>query len=365
MRHRLRSLHRALSLAFLIFWLVQAASGTFLLFHREIDAAAFSDAADAPPDLDAIDARIEALQSDGRVTGLFSVTGYSTIYDAHLESPAGDAEVVRIDGSARILQRRPLEGGIYLAANRLHRNLLAGAAGAWLLSVSGLLLVSNLVLGLKLAWPAGGQWRKALLPPRAKAAPARLYGWHRALGLWLAPLALVTLTCGVALQFERGLSRLIGAGGDSPPITAPAAAASRTSPMAAVRAALEAYPGAAFTGLQIPAPKRSLYTVFLRQPGELEQAYGATRVFVHAADAAVVGAYDPLRAPWPDRLMSLLYPVHTGQAGGVSGRILVLVLAIWLMTMIALGVSLWRTRRSARRPVSSARSKERTCTAEP
>ena len=365
MRQRLRSLHRAVSLAFLLFWLIQAVSGAFLVFHREIDAAAFSGAADAPLDLDAIDARIAALEAEGRVSGLFAVTGYSRLYDVHVERPSGDVEVVRIDGAGRVLQRRPLEGGIYLAINRLHRNLLAGPAGAWLLSVSGVLLVSNLLLGLKLAWPAGGQWRKAMFPPRARAAPARLYGWHRALGLWLVPLALVTLTCGVALHFERGLSQLIGASGDSPPPGGSAAVTVRNSPMTAVQAALDVYPGAVFTGVQIPAPQRALYTVFLRQPAEPGQAHGATRVFVHAGDATVAGAYDPLRARWPDRLLSLLYPVHTGQAGGVPGRIVVLALAIWLVTMIVLGVSLWSARRGPRPAGSRARKEERTCTGEP
>src|SRR3546814_1895563 len=65
----------------------------------------------------------------------------------------------------------------------LHPDLL-GAWGSWIVSISGLLLCSNLLLGLIAAWPRRGTWRTALLPIRKGPAAARLYSWHRAVGLW-------------------------------------------------------------------------------------------------------------------------------------------------------------------------------------
>jgi hypothetical protein len=44
-----------------------------------------------------------------------------------------------------------------------------------------------------------------------------------------------------------------------------------------------------------------------------------------------------------------LYPIHTGEAGGVIGRIVSLSVGCWLATMLALGISLWRRTRAPRR----------------
>src|SRR3546814_18672476 len=63
----------------------------------------------------------------------------------------------------------------------LHHDLL-GAWGSWIVSISGLLLCSNLLLGLIAAWPRRGTWRTALLPIRKGPAAARLRSDERRVG---------------------------------------------------------------------------------------------------------------------------------------------------------------------------------------
>jgi uncharacterized iron-regulated membrane protein len=43
------------------------------------------------------------------------------------------------------------------------------------------------------------------------------------------------------------------------------------------------------------------------------------------------------------------YPVHTGEAGGIIGRIVSLSVGCWLATMLVLGISLWWRRGAQRR----------------
>lgn len=353
MQKQLRAVHRVVSLAFVVFWIIQALSGAFLVFHREID-----DLANSGPtrqlDPDALGERLERLKeahSGAVVTSVFLTSRLGSHYDATVEDEnIGTTEIIRLNGSGDVLLQRQLdapvlEGGLYRAANRLHRTLLAGEVGAWIVGISGFLLLTNLLLGLKLAWPAARQWKKTLLPKRARSKAANLYGLHRALGLWAAPLALVTVACGVLLAFERGTETLVGAAQVRPPkITEPAAAAP-VGPSVAIQAALERYPEADFSGMILPFGSRQVYQVHLRQEGEPPQTHGATRVYVSANTGRVIGIYDPAEASPGNQFMAFLFPLHTGQIGGIAGRLVVLSLGIWLLTMIALGLSLWWARR--------------------
>ncbi len=359
---RLRSIHRWVGVVCLLFWFVQAASGAFLVFHREIDGWHLA-GNDHPLVATTLDERIATIAAErgADVTSIFSSTGYSNQFDAHLEDDAtGAVTVVRINGQGRILRERALEapvweGGLYLAANRFHRHLLAGPVGAWIVGLSGIVLLSNIVVGLTLAWPARSRWRGALIPRRTRSTLAALYTWHRALGLWIAPLALVTISCGVLLAFEDGTARVLGAT-NKMPADYRRSAETFISTAQAVEEAKRHYPGATFTGVTMPSAARPLYSVFLRQRSEPNQAYGATRVFVTAADGKMIGTFDPLRAPIADRFMSVLFPLHTGQIGGWPGRIVALAIGLWVIGMLTLGVGLgWlRHRQANRRSVPNA-----------
>lgn len=349
----LRRIHRAISLAFLLFWTLQAGSGVFLVFHREIDDWTLASTGDRPLDLDVLGRRVQTLEAErnAAATSIFSSTGYSNRYDVQLEEVGtGTTSTARVDGHGRLLRERAfdvplLQGGIYLAANRLHRHLLVGAAGAWIVGISGIVLLSNLLIGLKLAWPGRAQWRKALFPRRARSPSAAVYGWHRALGLWVAPLALVTMGCGVLLAFEDGTARLLGAAGDGRPRWKATSNGAPIAPAQAAKVALDRYPGAEFTGLRMPYSGQRPYTVFLRQRGEADRPEGATRVFLDARSGQIAGSFDPLNAGAADRFMGVLEPIHTGHVGGYPGRAAVFAIGLWLVSMLCLGGALWWLRR--------------------
>src|SRR5262249_43066181 len=154
----------------------------------------------------------------------------------------------RVDGAGRILRERPLDHdfantGLIQAAVILHQSLFAGDTGRSLIGLSGLLLLTNLGLGLKLAWPANGQWRRALTPIRARSSMATIYSWHRALGLWLTLPASVLITAGVLLAFDSSIEHWLHADLDPPELAAAPALTSQTiSPAQALTTALQRYP---------------------------------------------------------------------------------------------------------------------------
>ena len=183
--------HRWISLGCLAFWFVQALTGVLIVFHWEIDDALVPGGA-TRVDLAAIESRIASLES-GRagatVGSLWETGGKPGRFDLYLDAPEGSS-VVLIDGTGSELRERSddeifADGGWVNSLVVIHHNLMGGDTGSWIVGLSGLVLLSNIALGLILAWPRRGQWRRVLFPRQVKAGTASAsYTWHRTLGLW-------------------------------------------------------------------------------------------------------------------------------------------------------------------------------------
>jgi len=347
-RRSILAVHRWLSLGAAVFWLLQAISGILIVFHWETRDRSLSDIHRAT-DLAAIERRIDALAPAGsgeKVTTIWTSGGLADRYAIYLEDRQGESRTVRIAGDGTILDAPDGNADAIMSfLVGLHHDLL-GSWGSWIVAISGLLLCSNIVLGLVAAWPKRGTWRRALTPPSRGPAAARLYGWHRAIGLWAAIPALAIAATGTAMKFEESLGKLVGA----VPVELPAIAPTREPVGFAVAAgaALGAIPGSTLTQAAWPADDDATYRFRLHAPGEIRRAYGDSIVLVDANDGQVRGTF-PIDEGAPARaFMSALFPIHTGEAGGLAGRLLSVAIGLWLATMIVLGFRLWLRRRKAR-----------------
>ena len=365
MNAALRTIHRRLSLAVAVFWLIQAATGVLSTFHWELDDLA-APSLDRPTDIVAIGQRLEALEAADprtRVSSIWATAGLPNRYDVTLSGDgSGASTAVLIAGDGAVLRVRSSDmwlanGGIFETIVGLHHNLLAGDLGGWIVGLSGILLLTNLLIGLKMAWPARGTWRRALRPARKGAPAARAYAWHRAVGLWAAIPAVVLVLCGTLLVFEHGVGEAIGAEAVAPNLSADAAAPPRpTSPGEALAIALARYPESSFAGMQLPDGDDAWYRIRTRQLGEIRRVYGTTVIYVSARTGRVLGDFSAFEAPPARRFIELLYPVHTGEAGGLAGRLAVTAIGVWLLTMIVLGLRLWLARRQGARRAAAGRA---------
>jgi uncharacterized iron-regulated membrane protein len=331
--------HRWMGVIAATLWLLQAATGIFAVFHWEIDDAITRGAHQAT-DLRAIEQRVRGFVPQS----MWSTAGAPDRYDVFV---AG--QVMRIDGAGHVLRIRRddekfADGGFVETLVVLHQSLLAGNRGRWIIGTSGLLLFTNFILGIVAAWPRAGQWKRALKPLTAGSRVATLYSWHRAAGLWLAIPALCVVTAGVLLAFDNVTEFLLRPGPVEPPAQ-PSTAAARIGMAEATEAALARYPGAAVSGIGFPSPENAMWTITLKQRGELQRAYGKTRVSVSAIDGRIIADFNALTASPSRRFLNNLFPFHTGEMAGMPGRIAVFAIGVWLITMISLGLALWWTLR--------------------
>lgn len=354
MRSALRRLHRWLAIGCALLWLSQAVTGLLMVYRWELDDAAIR-APVTPLDLAALGGQIEALERRTpdplKVDSLWVTGGVEGRFDLFVHDREGRQQVLRVDGAGRLLRTRPdgstfLRDGLIPVAADLHQTLLAGETGHVIVGVSGLILLSAIVMGATLAWPRRRQARAALLPTGVRPGAARRYAWHRAVGLWLALPAFALVAVGVTLVFYDPVERWLGEDAAAEQLqSVPAFAGTPVAPAQAISTALRRFPGATLSGVSFPGPDQSWYQVRMRQPAEWRRVFGTTTVYVAATDGRVLLTQDPLHASMGRRFLDNLYPVHTGEAGGIVGRLVTLAVGAWLLAMLVLGLGLWWIRR--------------------
>ncbi|RAK60214.1 hypothetical protein DJ021_10580 [Phenylobacterium hankyongense] len=353
----LRSTHRRLGLLLAGLWALQAITGVMLVFHWEIDDWTVAGPARAlqPAAFERSLVAIEAAHPGRSVSAVYGSAGRPDRYDVILDGAGGHNDVLRLDGGGEVLRMRPsnydpVHMGVFQVATYLHQTLFAHQRGTWFIGLSGLVLLIDVLIGVKLAWPVGGRWAAALLPrPRADAR-AIAFAWHRAAGLWLALPATLLFAAGVLLAFEDPLAGWFD-DARPPPTAASAASEPALGPVTFATAAHVAsarYPGAALWAVEWPKADAPWYKVELRQAGEPRRAAGVTSVYVSSRSGRVLADYDAFRTPLKTRVWDALYAVHTGEIAGVAGRVLALVVGASLFCLTLLGVTLWWVRRRGR-----------------
>ncbi len=356
MRATLRRLHRYLALACALLWLSQAVTGLLMAYRWELDDA-FLDAPAVPVDLAALDARIAAIAHGTparTVTQLWATGAVDGRLDLFADDAAGRTDIIRVDGAGHVLRTRP-DGhdyahiGLIPFAASVHQTLFAGDIGHVVVGVSGVVLLSGIVMGAVIAWPRKGQYRAVMWPRGARPGAARRYAWHRALGLCLALPAVVVIVVGVLQVFYDPIERWLGEAGPPPELQSVAEfSGTPVAPSLAIETALQRFPGASLSGAAFPGDGQPWYRIRVLQPGEWRRVYGTSTVFVAAADGRILRVEDPLNASAGRRFLDNLYPVHTGEAGGFVGRLLTFSVAAWLLAMLVLGLGLWWIRRARR-----------------
>lgn len=343
-------LHRWLGLGAAAIWLVQAITGILLTFHFEVEDAMLS-ARQVPTDPAAIERRIETLANAGgkaKVDWIWTTAGLPGRYIILHDDAGGVSRKAYIDGAGSILRNDAADDYSFLGLMReIHLTLVAGTVGHWILAVSGVLLFTNLVFGLTVAWPKRGEWRHALRPRGRRGSTAGFHSWHRALGLWAGLPALVIVGTGSLILFEHEIRDLVGA--EEVSLPANPATGTPVGFAAASRAAVAAIPGSRFVGTTMPSTEDASYHAWVRAPGELYRGgYGGSLVIVDANNGTIRGAWPATEADAAQAFVASFYPLHTGESLGLAGRILSLATGLWLIVTVLLGLFLWWRRRARR-----------------
>lgn len=249
------------------------------------------------------------------------------------------------DSEAVSLDRRHLLDLLY----GLHTELLAGEVGAWLAGLVAIAWLIDHALAAPLAFPRARNWRSAFGIAGRGGSLRRLFDWHRAKGVWLWLATFVLAITSVTLIFPEGsrhaasaFSPVSGRLHETMPEVVPP-----TAPIGLDRAvSIVAGQGKRIHSLR-PFPHAGVYAVRSYHPRDPD-SQGRLWTYVRMSDGLMAGERHDMGDSAGDAFFGWQYALHSGQAGGLAGRMLVALLGLLTALLCYSGVRLFVLRATGR-----------------
>ncbi len=235
----------------------------------------------------------------------------------------------------------------------VHRYLFAGEIGKFVMGLAGLALFLIGALGVALWWPKatwaalvksfaiGGHWTSLKFH----------FSFHRSAGMAAAPVLLMLGFSGMYFNLPDWIRPVVAQVATVTPLDKLKNSSSHGVPIgveAAVAAAQAVNPAGRISRVALPADRKTPYEIRMRQPGEVRQGDGSTRITVDAYSSKLLRVRDPLTAPGGDTFLNWLFPLHTGEAFGVAGRVIITVAGLAPLAFMVTGLVLWLGRRKVK-----------------
>ncbi|WP_426337531.1 PepSY-associated TM helix domain-containing protein [Pseudoduganella sp. R-31] len=389
LRARLRDIHLYVSLVFGAIFVIAGLTGVVIAWTHELDGAlnpgllhsrgaeGKADAAPSPAQAQAAVDRLAEAPGYGKPTMLMLPYEADDVYVAWYRKPNKDKGSFDTDVSRQVmldrytldilgernygefgLSRELLMPTLFL----LHRYMFAGDVGKTVIGIAGLLLTITSLLGFALWWPKHtlASLRKALAVRGAVTSRQFNYSFHRSAGFFMTPVLAVLGFTGLAMNLPDWVRPVVGAVAtlehNGKVANGPDQGRKPINVAAAMEIAQQRVPQGRLSRVSLGSAKAP-YEIRLRQPGEIREGDGSTRVSVDAFSGAVLRVRDPLNAASGDTFMNWQFPLHTGEAFGMAGRVLVSFSGLAPLAFMITGLVLWLGRRAMHRKARAAAAK--------
>ncbi|MGJ0483335.1 MAG: PepSY-associated TM helix domain-containing protein [Methylomicrobium sp.] len=233
----------------------------------------------------------------------------------------------------------------------LHSHLLLGLTGRNVVGALGLLLIFSASSGLYLWWPGVKGLRKALTIRRQSGMLRFATDLHRMTGM-ISAVAILTLAgTGFLLCYPKILERVTGADGMSHGETNGtilSTAVPNDHPVgleAAEFIARAPFPKAELRRISTPVGDSGVYQIHFRKDDEINQRHPFTTVWVDRWSGHILEVRDPGRFSTGQSVASWIWPLHSGEALGASGRLLWFLSGQALFFLYLSGLFRWLCRR--------------------
>jgi uncharacterized iron-regulated membrane protein len=263
--------------------------------------------------------------------------------------------------SGREQGRRGEDEGVVAWLYGLHSALLLVQPGKAILAFAALAYLLLAISGLVLWWPR--KWPPSLSIAFGKGMPRALFDLHRTAGAVLALALALCIGTGAYLAWRpigTWITLLSGAPRTTVPVL-PAQAAGKGQAIALddlAASARAAFPEGAI-GLILYTPRLDRpMAIRMRLPDD-PHPNGRSTVWLDPRSGMVLAAHRWNELDPGTRINSVIYPLHTGELGGLPWQTGVALLGLALGVLGGSGIWLWWSRRAARRR-ALARATQRT-----
>lgn len=344
-KRRLLQIHKWCGLAVFAFVLVQAVTGSMLVFRDPLaqlldPAGMVRRTADGQASLGRVVASVRAAYPGYELQRIVFPQGPRATYFAHLVNADGVVRYASVDPGDGAVQRA---GSIWRfpveAALLIHYQLMSGRLGLSVVLALGLVLLVMAATGVAYWWPRPGRWRAGFSINWRMPGRVVLRQVHRVLG----PLACLLVGLSAATGMVLAFALIVGPGSTrstAPSGLPPVSDANIDRAFALARAT---FPNRAIRDVRMPAPGR--FNVFFRAPERQPEAVHGVRIDLVALR---ITAVTPAAA---DRSLSTaVLPIHMGESAGLVGRLLILLEGLALAVLGVTGPLTWLlTQRGSRK----------------
>jgi len=222
-------------------------------------------------------------------------------------------------------------------------------------AIAALLLVVSVGTGIYLWWPSPGKWLAGFTLKRNASGERLIYDLHKLGGLYTAVVMLAVLISGVSMnlstqfQWVVQLFSPLSAAQRGEILSGPAEGRPRIPFELAVDAAARLYPQGRLENIGMPKDANGVYEVCRKDIAEISRFIGTRCAFVDQYSGEIVGVRDPVHGTAGDVFMQWQWPLHSGQAFGWTGRILVFVTGLVCPLLFVTGAIRWLQKRRAKR----------------
>jgi uncharacterized iron-regulated membrane protein len=353
-RRLVLALHRWLGLTLGVYVVVIGVTGAVLVFEPELQQILLPQFFDVPNDGEILTDpavvlhSVEAAYPGFRISSVnWPAVGRHSFVS--YPSRAGDTRTVFLDPrTGAVLGELPTRGWLHWV-RETHIYLLAGRTGLRASGIAACALVLLCLTGLVLWWPGVARSLRTLFPQAALVRRRPLFTLHSTLGAWTVVLLLLWAVTGVYFSFPREFRQLVALASpltvrsDLPRSTIPVDAEAPTPEPAVLMArALAARPGA--------KPARFTVAMGATDPVVVVVAHDVVgdrvtsdevSIYLDQYSGALLDVRPERGRTVGDRLMTWLFPLHTGRYGGLVVRLIWTFFGLTLPLLVATGTWMW------------------------
>ncbi|MBS0178309.1 MAG: PepSY domain-containing protein [Nitrospira sp.] len=342
-------------------------TGSFLVFYKTIDEwlnpAQLIRTPGSERPLSEILAGAQSVHPDWSTpdTLIFPLHDRDSFHAWFKDPAAAPAEerwhVVAVDPStARPLSDRRWGSFFVSIIYELHQELLLGKPGEVFVGIMALFLLISVLSGLYLWWPKPGKLHRALTFQSSGSPIRRQYDLHKLTGLVGAIVLTLLALTGFYLEFPQVVTSVVRwfspvqeMSPEEQPRSELQAGVPKIPLERAVAIARTTLPDAQPVWIGLPQHERDSYSVGLRQPGEVQQAGGQTEVWIDQYSGTIRRVTDWRQFTGGETFLSWLFPLHNGEAFGLTGRWMVFAAGFTPLLLYGTALRMWWLKRQAHR----------------
>lgn len=246
----------------------------------------------------------------------------------------------------------------FKTVEQLHRGLVAGRVGKLVMGINASIFLVILATGLVLWWPTARKALKPRLKVKWGSGWKRLnHDFHISLGFYASVFLFIIAFTGVGMSFDwvgAGINKLTHSPTKrpEPPVSA-APAVPGAAPFAAdavLALVRQQAPDAESYSLQLPKEPTGSIQVAVLRPGAITDR-ATDDVYFDQYSGKIIKTQTYAQKPVGQRIRGLFKPVHTGEIGGLTTKILSLIISLLGATFPITGTIMWwnRTRKSRKK----------------